>query len=215
MAQIFPKWANKVPKQLQLLGIVLLTGIIFFFWYFGSPKYTDVGYAPVQPVPYSHQLHAGQLGIDCRYCHGSVELSAAAGVPPTQTCMTCHEYIATDSEKLQPVRDSYETGEPVEWVRVHKLPEHSYFNHSVHVNVGIGCNTCHGRVDHMEVVMKKEPMSMGWCLDCHNEPEKFIRPTDEVFNMAYQQPENQYEFGKMLVEKKNVVGPVYCNACHR
>lgn len=215
MAQLFPKWTNKLTKQIQLLSILGLTAVVFFFWYFGSPKYLEVGYAPVQPIPFSHQLHAGQLGIDCRYCHGSVEISPAAGIPSTQTCMTCHEYIATDSEKLQPLRDSWESGLPVEWIRIHKLPEHSYFNHSIHVNVGIGCATCHGRVDRMEVVMKTQPMSMGWCLDCHNNPEQYIRPVEEVFNMAYQQPPNQYEFGKMLVAQKNVSGPIYCNACHR
>lgn len=215
MAQIFPEWANNVPKQIQLGLIISLTGIVFGFWYFGSPEYLEVGYAPQQPIPYSHQLHVGQLGIDCRYCHASVEISPKASIPPTQTCMGCHEQILPDSPALEPLWESWETGNPVEWVRVHDVPDHAYFDHSAHINVGIGCTSCHGRVDRMHVVMKTESMSMGWCLDCHREPEPSIRPMDQVYNMAWQAPENQYELAQMIISKRNIVPPVYCNACHR
>ncbi|MEX0686636.1 MAG: cytochrome c3 family protein [Balneolales bacterium] len=215
MAQIFPKWANNVPKQIQLGLILGLTGIIFGFWYFGSPEYLEVGYAPKQPIPYSHQLHVGQLGIDCRYCHASVEVSAQASIPPTQTCMGCHEMILPDSPNLELLREKWESGDPVEWVRVHDIPDHAYFNHSAHVNVGVGCTSCHGRVDRMQVVMKTESMSMGWCLDCHNNPEPNLRPVEEVTNMAWQPPDEQYELAQMIISKRNIKPPVYCNACHR
>lgn len=218
MAQLFPKWADRVPKRLQLGIIVLITAIVFGFWYFGSPEFLEVGYAPEQPIPYSHDLHAGELGIDCRYCHGGAEVSAAASIPSTQTCMTCHETIETDNpELLDPLFESWETGDPIEWIRVHKLPEHSYFDHSIHVNAGVGCDTCHGRVDRMETVMKAESMSMSWCLDCHNNPEENLRPVEEVTNLGWEPPDEDYkkEFGEMMVSKRNIVAPVYCNACHR
>lgn len=217
MAQIFPEWANKVPKKIQLTLIVLLTGVVFFFWYFGSPEFTQVGYAPEQPIPFSHQQHAGEFDIDCQYCHGGVTESANAQIPATQTCMTCHQMIATDSPELEPLYESWETGEPIEWVRVHDLPEFAYFDHSAHVNVGVGCVECHGRVDRMERVMQTEPLSMSWCLDCHNNPEENLRPVSEVTNMEWEHPEDQdpYEFGQMMVSKKNIDASIYCNACHR
>ncbi len=215
MAQIFPEWVNSIPKRLQLATIIIVTGIIFGFWYFGSPEYLEVGYAPNQPIPYSHKFHVAELGLDCQYCHGSAWVSAVAAIPSTETCMTCHEYVAVDSEALQPLRDSWETGMPVEWIRVHDVPDHAYFNHSIHVNVGIGCATCHGRVDRMEVVMKTESMSMGWCLDCHNNPAPHLRPVEEVTNMAWEPPDNHYQFAQMVIEKRNIHAPIYCNACHR
>lgn len=215
MAQLFPEWSNKVPRLLLVGSILLLTLTVFGFWYFASPKFTDVGYAPIQPIDYSHKLHAGQLGIDCRYCHSSVEVSAVAGIPPTQTCMNCHSQIATDSESLELLRDSWETGAAIEWIKVHDLPEYTYFNHAAHVNVGVGCTSCHGRVDRMEVVMLAEPLSMGWCLDCHNNPEPHLRPIEEVFNMGWQAPENQFELASEIISRMNIAPPIYCNACHR
>ena len=215
MAQIFPEWVNDIPKRLQLATIIIITGIIFGFWYFGSPEYLEVGYAPNQPIPYSHKFHVAELGMDCQYCHGSAWKSAIAAIPSTETCMTCHEYVAVDSEALQPLRDSWETGMPVEWIRVHDVPDHAHFNHSIHVNVGIGCTTCHGRVDRMEVVMKSESMSMGWCLDCHNNPGPHLRPVEEVTNMAWEPPDDHYHFARMVIDKRNIDAPVYCNACHR
>jgi hypothetical protein len=215
MAQIFPKWANNVPKKLLLTVNLLLLAVIFGFWYWGSPEFTQVGYAPKQPIDYSHRLHAGELGIDCQYCHGGVKESARAGIPTTETCMACHSQIATNSEKLQPLRDAWESEKPVEWVHIHKLPGFAYFNHSSHVNVGVGCATCHGRVDRMEVVMQAENLSMGWCLDCHNNPEPHLRPVDQVTNMEWQPGENHFEFAQAVIEKKNINPPIYCNSCHR
>lgn len=213
MAQIFPKWTNEAPRRILIGAIIILNAIVFGVWYFFSPEYTNVGYAPEQPVPYSHQLHVGQLGMDCQYCHSQVEDSKYANIPATQTCMNCHNQIATDSEKLAPVRESWDTNEPIEWVRVHMLPDYAYFNHSAHVNVGVGCESCHGRVDRMEVVYQAEPLSMGWCLDCHREPEKHVRPVDEVTTMGYE-VENQLEVGRELVAKHNIKAPTYCQACH-
>lgn len=215
MAQLFPVWANNMPKRLLLAVILLLLSVIFGFWYYGSPKHTQVGYAPEQPINYSHRLHAGELGIDCQYCHSSVKQSPHASIPSTETCMTCHSQIGTELASLEVLRESWDSGKPIEWVHIHKLAGFAYFNHSAHVNVGIGCATCHGRVDRMEVVMQAEPLSMGWCLDCHNNPEPYLRPVEEVTNMAWEPGENHAEFAQMIISKKNINPPIYCNACHR
>ena len=185
--------------------------------YYGSPKYTDVGYRPKQPVAYSHKLHVGELGMDCRYCHASVELSHEANIPPTQTCMNCHMMIGTESEKLQMVRESFKTGKPIEWVRVHKLPEYAYFDHSVHLHAGVGCASCHGNVDEMEVVEQKHPLSMGWCLDCHRNPESHLRDLSKVSitDMKWAPPENQAETAAQIIRDKNLNPPEDCSACHR
>jgi len=213
MAQIFPKWTNEAPRRILIGAIILLNAMVFGVWYFFSPEFTQVGYAPPQPVEFSHQVHAGQLGMDCQYCHTQVTESKYANIPATQTCMNCHNQIKTDSEKLAPVRDSWETNEPIEWVRVHMLPDFAYFNHAAHVNVGVGCESCHGRVDRMEVVYQAESLSMGWCLDCHREPEKHVRPVEEVTTMGYE-VENQLEVGLELVARQNIQAPTYCQACH-
>jgi hypothetical protein len=214
---VFPRWANKTRA---LAGVLLggaplyLTGLI---WYGASPKTTDVGYEPHQPVPYSHALHAGQLGLDCRYCHNTVEQAAHAAIPATQTCMNCHETVHTKSEKLAPVRESWATNQPVEWLKVHDLPDYVYFNHSAHVTRGVGCVTCHGRVDQMEEVYQKEPLSMSWCLQCHRNPEPSLRPPEEVTNMTWAPPDGQdpTEYGKMLREKNHLNPPTDCSTCHR
>jgi menaquinone reductase, multiheme cytochrome c subunit len=214
---VFPRWANKTRA---LAGVLLgaaplyLTGLV---WYGASPKTTDVGYEPKQPVPYSHALHAGQLGLDCRYCHNTVEQAAHAAIPATQTCMNCHQTVHTKSDKLAPVRASWETNEPVEWVKVHDLPDYVYFNHSAHVTRGVGCVSCHGRVDQMEEVYQVEPLSMSWCLQCHREPEKHLRPPEEVTNMTWAPPDGQdpIEYGKMLREKNHLNPSTDCSTCHR
>lgn len=213
MAQIFPKWANEIPGRIALGLIIIVTALIAGVWYYFSPEYTDVGYAPQQPVEYSHELHAGQLGLDCQYCHTNVDKSKQANIPPTQTCMNCHGQIKTESEKLAKIRESWETGEPVEWIRVNNLPDYAYFNHAAHVTVGVGCETCHGRVDKMEVVYQKEPLSMSWCLDCHRNPEKYVRPVEEVTTMGYV-ADDQIEMGRDLVAKHNINPPTYCQGCH-
>jgi hypothetical protein len=214
MAQLFPEWSNRVPRTLLVGSVFLVTAVVFFFWHFGSHDYLEVGYAPKQPIDYSHRLHAGQLGIDCRYCHASVENSAVASIPSTQTCMNCHAQIKVDSPKLALLHESWETGAPIEWVKVHDLPQYAHFNHSAHVNVGVGCESCHGRIDRMEVVMQAEPMSMGWCLDCHNNPGPYLRPVDQVTTMGWVAPPNQFELAAEIIARKNIAPPIYCNACH-
>lgn len=213
MAQIFPKWANEVPRQLLLGLIIFATVAVAGVWYYFSPEYTDVGYAPEQPVPFSHKLHAGELDFDCQYCHTNVSESKHANVPASETCMNCHSQIKTDSPRLEKVRESWETGESIEWIRVHNLPDYAYFNHAAHVNVGVGCESCHGRIDRMEVVQQVEPLSMSWCLDCHRNPEQHIRPVDEVTTMGYI-IENQVEKGHDLVSEKNIDPPTNCQSCH-
>jgi hypothetical protein len=214
---VFPRWANKT----RALAGMLLGGapvyLTFLIWYGASPKTTDVGFQPEQPVPYSHALHAGQLGLDCRYCHNTVEQAAHAAIPATATCMNCHKMVFTKSEKLAPIRQSNETGSAVEWLKVHDLPDYVYFNHSAHVTRGVGCVTCHGRIDQMEVVYQHEPLSMSWCVDCHRAPEKNLRPPEEVTNMAWTPPEgaDPFEYGKMLREKNNLNPPTDCSTCHR
>lgn len=214
MPQVFPKQANALP----LLSLFGLAGggivSIFLVWYYFSPEYTDVGYAPDQPVPYSHVLHVGQLGIDCRYCHSNVEVSAHANVPATSTCMNCHSQIATESLKLLPVRESWATDEPVEWINVHMLPDYAHFSHAIHVTTGVGCETCHGRVDQMEVVQQVEPLSMGWCLECHRQPELYLRPPGETTTMGYVQPSDFVERNLERIRTEEILPPTNCSACH-
>lgn len=214
MPQIFTKRANRLPL-LTLVGA--LGGGVFaiaFIWYYFSPSYTDVGYAPEQPVPYSHALHVAQLGIDCRYCHSYVESAAHANIPSTQTCMNCHSQIRTESLKLLPVRESWATDQPVPWVKVHHLADYAHFNHSAHVRAGVGCETCHGRVDQMVVVSQQQPLSMGWCLDCHRAPEQHLRPPSEVTTMGYQQPADYIERNRERIAREGIRPPENCSACH-
>ena len=212
---LFPKWANKTPAILGAASTLVFVGVVAAFVYFISPYSTQVGYAPQQPVPYSHKLHAGDLGMDCRYCHVGVERSPVAMVPATQTCMNCHTQIKKDSEKLLPVRESYATGEPVEWVRIHHSPDFVYFNHSIHVNSGVGCETCHGRIDQMEVVYQAKPLNMAWCLDCHRAPEKYLRPLDQITTMGYQPAGDQLTIGRELKKAYNINPTTNCQGCHR
>jgi hypothetical protein len=209
--QIFPRTLNLLPLVGALGAAVAGGAVTFGFWYYGSPKYLQVGYEPEQPIEYSHELHAGTLGIDCRYCHSSVEVSQEAMVPPTQTCMGCHAVVRTDSELLEPLRVSWRTGEAVPWVRVHKLPDHAFFDHSVHVNAGVGCVSCHGRIDKMVVVGVDEPISMGWCLDCHRDPGSRLRPPSEVTNMEWADP----NYARSAEELAALNPPTHCSGCHR
>lgn len=210
--QIFPRTLNYLP----LIVAAAVAGggltVTLAVWYYASPKNLQVGYEPDQPVPYSHRLHVGQLGLDCRYCHSSVEVSQEAMVPPTQTCMGCHAVIKKDSAALEPVRESWATGKPVEWVRVHKLPEHAYFDHSAHVTVGVGCVSCHGRVDQAEVVAIEEPLSMGWCLECHRDPGPSLVPPTQVTNLAWQPGDGDDE---LIADLSTINPPEHCSGCHR
>ncbi|MBC8073365.1 MAG: cytochrome c3 family protein [Deltaproteobacteria bacterium] len=215
MPAIFPRWTNNVPIAIGLLAPLLGAGLIFSVWYWFSPMYTDVGYRPEQPVPYSHKLHAGELGIDCRYCHNTVEQAAHAAIPPAATCMNCHDLVKTESKRLELVRNSDKTGEAIPWVRVHQLPDYAFFNHSSHVAVGVGCATCHGRVDQMVVVEMKNPLSMGWCLDCHRDPKPALRPLDQVTNMAWDASTMQYDPDRDANRKRKVNPPTHCSGCHR
>ena len=209
----FPPWTNKIK---YLLGAGLAGGAFYAFLIvnFGfSPKTTDVGYQPEQPVPFSHALHSGQLAIDCRYCHTTVENAKHSAVPATETCMNCHSKLHTQSEKLAPVRASWESGNPVEWVRIHDLPDYVYFNHAAHVQRGIGCVSCHGRIDHMEVVVQHETLSLGWCIECHREPEKHLRPVEFITAMDWKPSDPT--IGLKLKEMNNINPSQDCSTCHR
>lgn len=215
MAQILPEWTNKLPTILAVAGLVIGSSVVGGIWYYGSPGYLNVGYRPKQPVEYSHKLHAGDLGIDCRYCHSTVETSPRANVPPTATCMNCHKSVKAQSEKLVLVRESFEKKEPIEWVKVHQLPGFAYFNHGSHVNAGVGCASCHGNVAEMDEVATVEPMSMGWCLDCHRQPESHLRPLEMVTSMTWQAPPGQDEIGRVYASERNLNPPQDCSGCHR
>jgi hypothetical protein len=211
----FPKWTNSLRIWLgaALAGIPVYLLLLVAYGTHG--KTTAVGYMPAQPVAYSHAMHAGQLGIDCRYCHFTVETAAMAALPTTQVCMNCHQKVRSNTEKMLPIRESFVTGMPIPWVKVHDLPDYVYFNHSAHVSRGIGCASCHGRIDKMEVVAQEQPLTMGWCLDCHRQPEKFLRPADEVTRMDWTAGEDQLDLGRRLRTENNINPSTDCATCHR
>lgn len=218
MAQIFHP-SFKVISRASIFIAVLVVAVIAIVGgeVYRSGYTTDVNVAKEQPVPFSHEHHVNGLGIDCSYCHTSVEKSAFAGIPPTHTCMTCHSQIWTNAPILQPVRSSYQTQMPIEWVRVHDLPDFAYFNHSIHVAKGMACQTCHGDVNVMPLTWKTQTLRMSWCLDCHRAPEKYIRPKSEIYNFEYKPPEDQIAFGLKLVKEYDVkTGQLTdCSICHR
>jgi hypothetical protein len=219
MGQIFPRNANLLARlsifaaALLIVELLLITAV-----YFRSNYYRQINVAIQQPVAYSHQLHAGTLGIDCRYCHVSVDKSYFANIPATETCMTCHSQIRTGSTLLTVVRDSYDTGQSIPWQKVNRVPSFVYFNHSIHINKGVGCSECHGKVIDMPVVWQPQAFFMGFCLNCHRNPENFLRPRDQVFNLNYVHPANQVELGKQLVQQYGVMPKEQlqnCWVCHR
>lgn len=216
MANIFPRSSNYLPIKLVICATVLSTALTAGVWYYFTPKYTRVGYMPIQPVPFSHEIHVSQLGMDCRYCHSFVEVAAHSNVPNTQSCMNCHSQVQKENPKLQPVRESWNTGKPIEWVQIHKTPDFAYFNHSAHVNRGVSCFSCHGPVNHMAVVYHAQPQSMSWCLDCHRAPEDALRPPEQVFNLDWTAPAGkQQEIGLALKKEWKVNPPQNCAGCHR
>ncbi len=219
---VFPKWANLLLPLIIIGAVGTMPYMHALVPLVASPTTLNVGYQPVQPVPYSHELHVDELGIDCRYCHTSVESAAFAAIPPTATCMNCHHAIQNDSEKIAPIIESYETGKPIEWVKVHDLPDYVYFNHAVHVSgAGVSCVECHGRVDKMGEagVHTVENLSMSWCIECHRNAAPNLRPRDLVYDLAWQRPADaDSDYGKKLAELHNVPSSrnlTDCSTCHR
>ena len=217
----FPRWANYLFPAALIVAIGVLTYLPLVATLGLSPKTRAVGYQPQQPVPFSHAVHAGKLKMDCRYCHSTVESAAFAAIPPTQTCLNCHAAIKSESPKLKAVRTSFEMGTPVSWVKVHDVPNFVYFNHSAHVNKGVGCQTCHGQINEMEIVHQAQPLSMAWCLECHRAPENHLRPREEVTNMNWDVSmtgRTQSELGAELAAEYHVQSKQFmtsCTTCHR
>jgi hypothetical protein len=211
----FPEWTQRF---LPLVGLLLAGGPVYLVTlvYCGkSAEAVRIGYRPHQPVPYSHARHAGELGIDCRYCHNTVERAARAAIPPAATCMNCHTHILPADDRLKPVREAVEKGTPIRWVRVHDLPDYVYFNHSAHVTRGVGCESCHGRIDEMAEVYQAKPLTMSWCLECHRAPDANLRDLDQVTVMGYQPAGGRLEHGRMLRAREHINPPTNCSTCHR
>jgi hypothetical protein len=218
MAQIFHPSTNTISR-VSIFGAVFLVGVLLWFLLAisRSSYVTQAGVVREQPVPFSHEHHVSGLGIDCRYCHTTVEISSFAGIPATEICMNCHAQIWSDSPMLAPVRESFRTNQAIPWTRVHNLPGFVYFDHSIHVQKGVGCVTCHGRVDQMPLMWQAQSLLMEWCLECHRRPERFIRPREEVFSMNWQPPEDQPVLGRRLVKEYQIDTELLtsCSVCHR
>src|ERR1700761_7661101 len=192
MAQVFDRSSNALARfSLVLTGLIVIALGVALDQLQRSPWVTKQGQRPDQPVPFSHKPHVEGLGLQCQYCHTSVEKSSYAGIPPTKTCINCHAQIWTNAELLQPVRTSWATGESIPWIKVHDLPDFVYFNHEIHVNKGIGCSSCHGRVDEMPLMYQQNTLQMAWCLNCHRNPGANLRPTSQIYNMAWEAPTSQ------------------------
>lgn len=240
MANFFPRWSNFTPLKLAICLGAIGFGVTFVFAVYSGPQSQRVGYQPTQPIPYSHDIHVNQLGLDCRYCHSFVEHGAHANVPSANVCWNCHgpNKVKSNSPKLEPLRramaqneNGENIGQPIEWVRIHKSPDYVYFNHSAHVNRGVSCQSCHGDVNNMKVVHHDQSLTMGWCLDCHRAPEEHLRPIEEVTNLDYKVEdylkehqlkndagevmETQTEFGEFLKAHWNVKPKESCATCHR
>ena len=219
MPQIFHRSTNTLSRLTIFGGLFVIGALAYGLALINRSAYvTNAGIAREQPILFSHKHHAGELGIDCRYCHSFVERSAYAGIPPTNTCMNCHAQIWLDSPTLEPVRSSFKTDKSIEWIKVHDLPDFVYFNHSIHVAQGIGCVSCHGRIDKMNLTWQENSLQMEWCLGCHRQPEQYLRPRDQIFNMDWQAPNgDQLGLGtKLLAEYKIRKEQITnCSVCHR
>ena len=216
MSDIFPKWTNSLPLKVGIGAALLGTFALGAVGYYFTPKYTRVGYKPTQPVAFSHDIHANQLQIDCRYCHNDVDKSWFSNVPAANTCMNCHSIVLKESPKLELVRQSYTTSKPIEWVQIHKVPDYVYFNHSVHVSRGISCVECHGQINHMDEVYHAKPLSMSFCVDCHRNPELALRDPKDVYNLDLKvDAEKQLKSGLKLAHDWKVNASQNCSACHR
>jgi len=214
--QVFHRSTNTLSRFSIFGSLFFLAGLVWALALVNrSPYNTQAGIAREQPIQFSHQHHAGELGIDCRYCHTTVERTAYAGIPPTKTCMNCHAQIWVDSPFLEPVRSSWRTDQSIEWTKVHDLPDFVYFNHSIHVAKGVGCVTCHGRVDRMNVMWQESSLQMEWCLGCHRQPEKYVRPREYVFRMDWQPDVDQLTLGRRLVKEYDIQTRTECWTCHR
>ena len=218
MPQIFHRSTNTFSKFSIFGALFILAAAAWGLALINRSAYvTRAGVARDQPVPFSHRHHVGELGIDCRYCHTTVEQTNNAGVPPTKTCMNCHAQIWIDSPTLEPVRASFRTNRSIEWIKVYDLPDYVYFNHSIHIAKGVGCATCHGRIDRMNLTWQEPSLQMEWCLDCHRHPERYVRPRDQVFNMEWQPPADQLALGRKLMDEYHIQVQqlTNCSICHR
>jgi len=216
MPQIFRRSSNAVAR-LSILAVVLLVGAgLTLLWALQrSGWYTDQRVAREQPIQFSHERHVGGNGIDCRYCHTSVEESSSAGIPPVKTCMNCHSEVFAQSQYLKPVRDAFESNRAIKWNRVHDLPDFVHFDHSIHVSKGVGCTTCHGQVDRMPLMWQEQSLQMEWCLNCHRNPDRYVRPRSAVFSVNYQAPPDQLELGARLVADYEIQKLTSCSTCHQ
>jgi hypothetical protein len=216
MPQVFSRWMNVISRVTIFGAVFFIAGAIWLLCLLvRSPYMTEAGVIREQPVPFSHKHHVGDVGLDCRYCHTSVENSKFAGIPATEVCMNCHSQLFTQSAMLEPVRASYRTGKPLKWTRVHNVPDYVYFDHSIHVHKGIACESCHGRVDKMPLTWREHTLLMEWCLDCHREPQKHVRPLDQVFVMDWQPPANREALSRDLIVKHHIESKTDCTICHR
>jgi hypothetical protein len=219
MSDLFPKWTNRLPLQMAAGLLLAGTSLGAGLWYFFTPKYVRVGYQPLQPVPFSHAVHVQQLGLDCRYCHHTVDQSWYANLPAASTCINCHSQVLPNDARLAIVRDSYQSGTPILWVQIHKLPDYVYFNHAVHLHRGVSCVVCHGRVDPMEEVSQTKSLSMDFCLSCHRDPAPNLRPLEQIYNMEWTastaDPQGPRGIGSALMTDWNLQPSPNCSACHR
>ena len=216
MAQIFHRSTNTISRVSIFGAVFIVAALAWAGAAFNRSDYmTAAGVAREQPIQFSHERHVAGNGLDCRYCHTAVEDSSFAGIPPTKTCMNCHAQIFSSSPYLEPVRASFRTDRAIEWTRVHDLPDFVYFNHSIHVNKGVGCTTCHGQVDRMPLMWQEQSLQMEWCLDCHRNPERYVRPREAVFRVDYVPPTNQLELGRRLVAEYHIQKLTSCSTCHR
>ncbi len=215
MTQIFPKWTNRLGIYFIIAVLLAIAAITAFLTYYGSPQYREVGFRPRQPMPYYHKIHAGDLGMDCRYCHYDVEYSDVANIPATQICMNCHKMIGLSDHRLDVLKESWEKKIPIKWIRIHQTPDFAYFSHAPHLRAGVGCYSCHGNVRAMLEVEQVRPLNMKWCLECHRDPAMNLRPQSELTSMTWVPPPNQMELAKKIIAEKHIEPPTACSGCHR
>lgn len=217
MSDIFPKWTNRLPRNIIIGALLVGTAVTAGVTYYFTPAYARAGYQPIQPVAFPHSVHVTQLGLDCRYCHNGVEKSWYSNIPATSVCMNCHSQVLKDDSRLAVVRESASSGRPIPWVQIHKTPDYAYFNHSVHVNRGVSCVECHGHINHMDEVYQDKPLSMSWCLSCHRDPARHLRPLDKITDLDWQPASEaqQLEMGRKFVHDWKVQSLQNCSTCHR